>query len=247
MRISGRFLSWLLFWALVIIHLFLWYTKQYSYPPEFKISDFSYLEQPDGITCGPTSTAMVLNWYDKSTTIDEVENITRTKWFDWKGQPIGMTSPDYIPVAMNELGVPVDLKRTNLDILKYHTSHNRPPIVLLRSGVRTWHYVVVIGYSEDEIVVADPGYGGQIIISVNDFMGAWNFKTDMRGRSVTKDCSFCDGEGVWIGKDLGPLSTCLFCDGSGKRLDAMGKMLHLMDVYSRTAIIPLKSKEELDK
>jgi predicted double-glycine peptidase len=60
-------------------------------------------------------------------------------------------------------------------------SENRPSIVLVRSGEYTWHYVVAIGYDEEGITVADPGWGMRRTLKNEHFHGTWSFATDMSG------------------------------------------------------------------
>jgi len=97
-----------------------------------------------------------------------------------------MTAPDYIPVILKEYGVSAKLRYGRLGKVKHYVSQDRPVIVLLRSGYQTWHYVVVIGYDAEKIIVADPGYG-QIEEMPNDhFFMAWDFSGDMDGEKI--DC-----------------------------------------------------------
>ena len=131
----------------------------YPHPSFYQIEDFNYLLQPDGITCGPTSAAMVLNRYGKDVSIDEVKAETKTQWFKRQDEAIGMTSPEYIPIAMKHFGLPASLKRGYINRLKCYVSQGKPCVVLLRSGEILWHYVVVVGYDENSVFVADPGSG----------------------------------------------------------------------------------------
>lgn len=161
---------------------FVWaFNFPFNHPPSYEVDGFEYIEQPDNITCGPTSTLMLLKRYGKDYTLDEVKDSTKTQWLTYNDQPIGMTSPEYLPIAMTKMGLPSLMLRGDLKRLKYYISQRRPVIVLLRSGELTWHYVVVIGYTEDVIVVADPGWGQRVEMPVENFLGSWSFKTDMRG------------------------------------------------------------------
>jgi predicted double-glycine peptidase len=223
--------------ALVLI-VFAWSAlKRYEHPPLHTIEGFEPIEQPDGITCGPTSALMVLHWYGKDVSLDEVKAKTKTEWFEHKGESIGMTSPDYIPEAMKHFGVPAKMMMGNLDSLKYYVSQDRPVIVLLRSSKTTWHYVVVVGYDVGAVLLADPGPGKFKAVTNEWFLGAWSFETDMRGNQVVSDCALCNGTGEIV-SNLGPLSECQLCLGTGKASDILVTLLHAAEVKPMTMIVP---------
>lgn len=212
---------------------------RFSYPDTYEVKGFEFVEQPDGITCGPTSALMLLRRYGKDVSLEEIKSQTKTKWFEYKGKPIGMTSPDYIAPAMKHFGVGAKSMRGNLDRLKYFVSQNRPPIVLLRSSKQTWHYVVVIGYTEEVIIIADPGPGKRKKLNIQWFMDSWDFTHDMYGRSTKEECGTCGGTGQWIQSiNLGPFSSCEICSGTGKTPDMLVELLRLAEVNTRTMIVP---------
>ena len=210
----------------------------YSHPDSFEIVTWSnFIEQPDGITCGPTSALMVLKEYGKDVTLDDVKSQTKTEWIQYDGKPVGMTSPDYIPVALSHYGVPSKILKGDMNRLRYFVSKKRPVIVLLRSSKQGWHYVVVIGYTESEIITADPGPGKRKKIENSDFLRAWDFTHDMYGRNTQDDCKTCEGTGKWL-NNFGPLDHCEMCDGTGKSLDYLVILLRLVEVHPRTMIVP---------
>lgn len=214
------------------------FLKPYPHPVAYEIKDFKFLEQPDQITCGPTSATMLLQSYGKDVSLEDVKSVTKTQWFKWKGESIGMTSPDMIAVALNHFGVKSKMRRGDLDQIKHYVSLGRPPVVLVRSGSVYWHYVVVIGYNESEIIIADPGSGKREVMPVEHFLGSWSFKTDMNGKDMTITCNTCNGTGRWMDFDLGPLSRCEVCDGSGRSPDMLVFLLRVGEVYSNTMIVP---------
>jgi hypothetical protein len=213
----------------------------YEYPESYEIGGFEYIAQPDGITCGPTSALMVLKRYGHNPTLDEVKSHTKTKWFSYNGKDIGMTSPDYVAIALRHYGVHAKLKRGDMTMLKHYISSDKPCIVLLRSSSVTWHYVVVIGYDDSKIVLADPGGGVRWEIPVDHFKMAWSFTGDMEGNLTTLACPICKGSGKWNSFDLGLLSICDICGGSGRQPDYLTGILKLADVYSYTIIVPSES------
>ena len=60
----------LLAWTLTSLLVF--FPKHLLYPERHEILGFACMSQPDEITCGPASIAMVLNWYGKEVSIKEV-------------------------------------------------------------------------------------------------------------------------------------------------------------------------------
>ncbi len=215
------------------------FSKQiWSYDPSYEIQGFHYVEQPDGITCGPTSALMLLTRYGKEVTLDQVKEKTITKWFSYDGHDIGMTSPDMIPVALKNFGVPASTKYGNLEKLKYYINQRRPPMVLVRSGYWTWHWIVVIGYDEQNIIVADPGSGIRRVMPSAAFVGAWTFNTDMRGDRMAGACQACGGDGQWLPFEAGPLNRCELCQGTGFKDDLLILALRLAEVHARTMIVP---------
>lgn len=155
--------------------------EERTHPDEYVINFNSPLKQPDDITCGPTSAAMILNHYGKRVSPDEVKKFSQTVWFTQKGKDIGMTSPDYLPVAMVEFGLSTTMRYGNLDVLKHYIAQNKPCIVLVRSGEKLWHYIVVYGFTPEKLKIADPGRGNLYEMNEKTFIGCWSWETDMRG------------------------------------------------------------------
>lgn len=155
-------------------------------PDKYLTVNFPLVEQPDQITCGPTSALMLLKYYgDDKVTLDEVKSHSKTHWFDYGEQPIGMTAPDVLANALKKLGLPCKMMEGDENKLRHFVSEGRPTIVLVRSGEYTWHYVVVIGYDENGFTVADPGWGQAYYMKMDAFHGSWSFKTDMAGKIAT--------------------------------------------------------------
>ena len=173
--------------SLFIMSLILKATTDYSHPESYSVKNFPLLEQPDQITCGPTSCAMLIGHYGYEATVQSVSKETKTKWISYKGEDIGMTSPDYVRIALEKFNIRSKVKTGTLDQLKYYVSQNRLPIVLLRSGEKIWHYVVAIGYNDKEIFLADPAWGEVRKIKNESFLKSWGFAGDMRGNTLPTD------------------------------------------------------------
>lgn len=209
----------------------------YSYPDSYEAHNFIFIKQQDHISCGPTSALMLLKFAGQDVEIEEVRKHSKTEWFRYKDEAIGMTAPDVLSIAINQLGIPAHMRRGNLDKLKYYISQRRFPLVLLRSGPTTWHYVVAIGYDPEHIIVADPGPGKSKAIKSDHFTGAWRFETDMSGSPVKSKCQVCGGTGQ-IGYLPGPLGYCDFCRGSGKTDDILNFIVRVAEVSTYTMIVP---------
>lgn len=232
---------------LIIVCYLVTPTIDYSHPETSEISFKTLEKQPDGITCGPTSVTMVLNYYKFDVKLDDVKVKTKTEWGNYGKITFGMTSPENITKAMNEYGLESKLKQGDIKQLKYFISKKLPVIVLLRSSRFTWHYVVAIGYDKENIFIADPASGKKEKITLDNFKGAWNFETDMRGQSTDANCEFCKGSGKFSDVEAGPLTTCPLCDGYGKVPDLLSNLLYGIDVYPNFMIVPLKTLSQLSK
>jgi len=220
---------------------------RHEHPPSYELPEFVFLEQPDQITCGPTSAAMLLRSYGIDVSLEDVKEKSKTEWFKYDGESIGMTSPEYIPIALKSHGLPARKTRGSVQKVKSLVIQGRPPIVLLRSGTKTWHYVVVIGYTETTIIVADPGHGQRRTMATEAFVGSWDFTTDMTGESVEAPCKVCKGTGKWTKGDFGPLSSCEICSGTGVATDVLVELLRMAEVYPKTMIVPSKSIHTINK
>ena len=174
-----------------IIIVYLYGLSLRTHPDEYTIPFDTVIAQPDDITCGPTSATMILHHYGhKGVTVDETKALTKTVWFTYRTKDIGMTSPDYLPIAMRKLGVPSQMKYGSIDTLKHDVSEGRPVIALVRSSETTWHYIVVRGFTQEKMLIADPGGGELYEMPLEKFVGCWSWNTDMDG-TVCKDDYLC--------------------------------------------------------
>jgi len=197
------------------------------------IEDFPLHEQPDNVTCGPTSAKMLLERYGIIISLDDLRKVALTDWYKGKINNkeihIGGTLPDVLKNTLNHFGLPASYVIGNLNKLKYYIDQKRPPILLVRSGKQMWHYMIAIGYSETEIIFADPS-GGFIRYCKNKTIeNAWNFTSDLHAQDMRDYCYLCDGKGrlSWL---LGPAGKCDFCGGTGKSTDYW-KDLYLLAGY----------------
>lgn len=150
------------------------------YPTEYFI-DIQPVLQPDRITCGPTSTSMVLSAYQKQIPLPTVICHTHTVWFAYQKERMGMTIPQRIVATLKEYGIQSSMTQGNIHFLKAKIGQDKPCIVLLRAGEFRWHYVVVIGYDQEYIYYADPGDEQIQMLDTKAFMKCWNWETDTSG------------------------------------------------------------------
>lgn len=104
------------------------------------------------------------------------------------------------------------------DIVRY-IDQNRSPILLVRSGVKTWHWVVAIGYYDDgaRIRLSDPA-GRQWTINRGTLDSAWTFSSDLDGNATGgRRCDPCAGSGKLASARV----TCTNCAGTGKMVSAL--------------------------
>lgn len=144
------------------------------------------VQQPDDITCGPASISMLMSYYDKDLTVNEIKKITKTVWYNYDGRDFGMTAPELVRLSLSHYGFRSHLKYGKIDNLKFTIALGKPCIVLIRSGEWNWHYVVVIGFDQEYIYYANPSSGEIEGLSTNEFDNSWNWSFDLHGR----ECGF---------------------------------------------------------
>ncbi|MFC1836497.1 C39 family peptidase, partial [Thermodesulfobacteriota bacterium] len=162
-----------------------------------QLRNFPIFTQPDDISCGPTCCAMVLSYYGISAGIGPLKTKANTRWLESglgklgalvgeKSVRIGLTFPGKIEEALEAYGLPSSVRRANLNDVLQYVSERRPPILLVRSGKKTWHYVVAIGFNKgtNEIVLADPS-GSERSISGSILDGSWQFSNTLSGSATS--------------------------------------------------------------
>lgn len=221
------------------------WNKSSQYPDKFVIHNFPLHKQPDKITCGPTSLKMLLEYYGKEHSVDEIKKKTKTELFVYQGEKIGGTAPDQMKQALSHFDVPGELVHADIHKLKKHVSEGRPCIALVRTGKMMWHWLVVIGYEEGKIYTADPSSGKKKVRKTSIFQKAWKFTHDLRGRDMSSKCPVCKGTGN-LAEWLGPFGTCEICGGDGKTIDIFWTFVELGEAKGCTLIVPKEKPYELD-
>ena len=101
-------------------------------------------------------------------------------------------SDEYLKIRLEvkKYNLNAKIKTGNIKKLKCVVGSGKPCIVLIRSGEWNWHYVIVIGYDKEMIYYANPTDAEIDALSVDEFDRAWNWTSDIRGRSCSWWISF---------------------------------------------------------
>ncbi len=151
--------------------------------PNGSLSGFPNLKQPDDISCGPTCAAMVLRWYGVDAGIERCKTKSGTRWLQMGEYKVGMTLPSGMVNCLNSFGVPSRALKGSIKDIENYIDQKRPPILLVRSGVKTWHWVVAMAYGDAGIKLSDPS-GQQWNISRSTLDAAWTFSADLSGNKT---------------------------------------------------------------
>ena len=181
------------------------------------LPNFPVMRQPDAISCGPTCCSMLLKYYGVLVGVPQLKEIAGTRLFKMGDDEVGFTWPSKVQKALTQFGLANTLKKqAGLDDVVKAVEDNRPPIVLVRSSRKTWHYTVVIGHRRSQLFkMADP-LGYTYWLPARTLENAWSFDGDLRGNPLLgKECKVCAGNGK-VG-----FFKCLVCGGDG----------HLPDMY----------------
>lgn len=171
---------------LVLISFCLTFRENINPTENHFISNFSAFKmQKDDISCGPSCASMVLDYYGKFHLYEEIRQEMKTEWFSFNGVKYGLTVPNYMSSTLVKHDVLCNTMRGNLKVLENYVSRNKPVICLVRSGRYTWHYVVVIGYSKNNVYIANPASGLLECINKKIFYESWSFYGDLSGRNYS--------------------------------------------------------------
>jgi hypothetical protein len=179
------------------------------------IPNFPVIKQPDRISCGPTCCSMLLHYYGVAVGVEKLKEIAGTRLFKVGDDEVGFTWPSKVQKSLNTFGLATTMtKEAELKDLVQSVEEGRPPIVLVRSSKKTWHYTIVIGHAKGELFkMADP-LGYTYWLSARTLKNAWSFDGDLRGNPIEgSECKFCRGKGK-VG-----FAKCLICGGDGEMPD----------------------------
>lgn len=144
--------------------------------------------------CGPTCVRIVLGYYGMNPALDSVRKacdssvprMSLSQRIRWLSVPEGLEE------GLERYDVPTSVhKRMTLRDLARLIDQDRPPIILVRSEVKGWHYIVVVGYRTDmsEFRIANRYASGELEDIAADVLDrAWSFEGDLGGRKHGRSC-----------------------------------------------------------
>jgi len=112
----------------------------------------NYYEQEKWFYCGPACVQMGLSYWGIFVNQTELAEEMETR------EELNGTFPDDMRKPFDKRNVEVHTEYLNIDRLKVHVSHGEPVIIeiFFDLDLTDYHYVLVIGYTEDAIYVHDP-------------------------------------------------------------------------------------------
>jgi predicted double-glycine peptidase len=127
--------------------------------------DVPFLPQTDAM-CGGAAAAMVFRyWGDAHADVQEFARLVDRR--------AGGIANAALVDAIRARGWRAGRIESSLDALKASIHDRQPVIVLVPERGNRYHYVVVTGAGDDEIVVHDPSWGPSRSMQAADFEGAW--------------------------------------------------------------------------
>jgi hypothetical protein len=159
---------------------------------------------------------MVLKWYGIDAGIQRCKTTAGNRWLEYGDVKVGMTMPSGIKDCLESFGLPARIFKGSVSDIVRYVDMNRPLILLVRSSVKTWHWLVAIGYYENgsRIRLSDPS-GRAWTINRGTLEGAWTFSTDLEGQATGgRRCTPCGGSGKLASSRI----PCTNCAGTGKMI-----------------------------
>lgn len=190
-------------------------TAKAAKPAGVLLANFPVMRQPDAISCGPTCCSMLLQYYGVAVGVKKLKQIAGTRLFKVGEDEVGFTWPSKVQKSLTQFGLQATLqKEAKLDDVVKSIEDNRPPIILVRSSRKTWHYIIAIGHRQGRVFkLADP-LGYTYWLSAQTLQQAWSFEGDLRGNEISgRACKLCRGKGK-VG-----FAKCLICGGDGELPD----------------------------
>lgn len=131
--------------------------------------------------CGPASLAMVLSYLGFKLEPDQI-----SKEIFSQGAK-GTWELDMVIFA-KKLGLKAEQYRGSIEDIKLKISQGKPLIVMVDEGIwfqRKYHYMVVVGFTREEIIVNSDSFEWQPI-KINEFLKKWE-KTDFWTLYIDKE------------------------------------------------------------
>ncbi|HDH41571.1 MAG TPA: hypothetical protein ENG12_04115 [Candidatus Altiarchaeales archaeon] len=135
-----------------------------------------FCKQRKYYNCLPVSLKMALKFFGYKITLSEIEDIC--------GTDITGTDIDRAVDNLRDAGYRIEIKNLTLRELKTHLKGGMPVITIVNTYYFPWiksfssHAVVVIGFTENEVVVNDP-LEGEKKCSYERFLHAWRLYNNL--------------------------------------------------------------------
>ena len=135
-------------------------------PPAPEVSvNVPYLTQTEAL-CGGAAAAMLFRyWGDTHATAQQFASLV--------DREAGGISNTALVAAIRDRGWTTATSTGSFEMLRSELAASRPPIILIADRPQRYHYVVVIGLSEREVLVHDPTWGPARRIDVARLKRAW--------------------------------------------------------------------------
>ena len=126
------------------------------------------MPQTDAL-CGGAAAAMVFRyWGDAHADVDQFGTLVERR----AGGAAGIAA-DVLTQAIRSRGWRTDRAGSSLSALGEHVAAGRPVIVLIADRRDTYHYVVVVGLTDDAVVIHDPSWGPYRSLKRSTFDRLW--------------------------------------------------------------------------
>ncbi len=140
--------------------------------------------------CGPTAVRSVVQFHQKAD--PGIGRCRKAVFTDFTpvlpGSPVtglvtgfrGFTMPSGIKIGVTrEFSLPcAERRKCSADDLRRAINQGQPPIVLVRSGDKLLHWLIVVGYSDAGFTVLDPGDGKEHAVKEAHLVKSWNLDGD---------------------------------------------------------------------
>lgn len=127
-----------------------------------------YVPQTDAL-CGGAAAAMVFRyWGDAHADVEQFGTLVERR----AGGAAGIAA-DVLTQAIRSRGWRTDRAGSSLASLGQHVDAGRPVIVLIADRRDIYHYVVVVGLTDDAVVIHDPSWGPYRSIKRSAFERVW--------------------------------------------------------------------------
>lgn len=156
--------------------------KVKAFESERKVLNFPRIRQPDGNTCGHAVISMILQYYGLDKTIVEICKCAPTK------ENTGGLSPNTIVNIFSKHNINSEIVHNlNFEAIKSYIDHDIPVIIELQawtednSLTKDWenewedgHYIIVIGYTLEHLIFADPSSFHKTYLRFDDLLPRWH-------------------------------------------------------------------------